>query len=122
MALLTKSEKKLLKQYQNLPEQARQSLVDFCDFLSAQNPISNNQLLPPKDTLRPKDESVVLAMRRLSDTYFMLDKDDILNDASSLMSQHILQGRDSVEVIDELEVLFLKHYNALKELHSEDNK
>jgi len=118
---LTKSEKKLLKQYQNLPDQAQKSLVDFCDFLSAQNPISNNHLLPPKDIPRPESESVVLAMRRLSDTYFMLDKDELLNDASSLMSQHILQGRDSIEVIDELETLFQKFYNDLLENKNKDN-
>ena len=40
----------------------------------------------------------------------MLDKATLLNDTSRLMTEHILQGRDKIEVIDELETLFLQHY------------
>ena len=60
-------------------------------------------------------------MRRLSDTYFMLNKDTLLHEASSLMSQHILQGREAIEVIDELEILFKKFYDELISQHSEEN-
>lgn len=119
---MSRSEKKLLSQYQALPEQAQQSLLDFCNFLSHQyqgerlpDSVTVAEQAQPKDIPRPKDESVVLAMRRLSDTYFMLNKDDLLHKASALMSQHILQGRDAVEVIDDLEVLFLESYNQLVE-------
>lgn len=98
-----------------MPEQAQKSVLDFCDFLYAQNPTSNNEILSPKKIARPDSESVVLAMRRLSDTYYMLNKDDLLHEASGLMSQHILQGKDATEVIDELEVLFEKFYTALVE-------
>ena len=107
---MAKSEKELLELYQALPEQAQKSLLDFCRFLSAENPVSQVEDLTPKEIPRPAKESVVLAMRRLSETYFMLNKDDLLHQASSLMSQHILQGRDAVEVIDELEDLFKTHY------------
>ncbi len=108
---MKKSETKLLKQFRALPEEAQRSVIHFCDFLSSQNPVSEQNIALPKEIIRPDKESVVLAIRRLSDTYFMLDKDNILNEASSLMSQHILQGREAIEVIDELEVLFKKYYD-----------
>ena len=104
-----------------MPEQAQKSVLDFCDFLYAQNPTSNNEILPPKKIARPDSESVVLAMRRLSETYYMLNKDDLLHEASGLMSQHILQGREAVEVIDELEVLFEKFYTTLVEKQTTEN-
>jgi len=116
-----KSETKLLNQFKDLPEESQKSLLDFCDFLSAQNPVSDKTIPPPKDISRPPDESVVLAMRRLSDTYFMLNKDSLLHEASGLMSQHILQGREAVEVIDELEVLFNKFYTELINENSDLN-
>ena len=116
-----KSEAKLIEQFQNLPKEAQKSLSDFCDFLSAQYPVSDKQIPPPKDISRPANESVVLAMRRLSDSYFMLNKDTLLHEASSLMSQHILQGREAVEVIDELEALFKKFYDELIEKNNQLN-
>ncbi len=45
----------------------------------------------------------------------MLDKDKILTETSSLMTQHVVQGRDVVEVIDELELVFERHYDAFRE-------
>lgn len=117
---MSRSEDKLLSLYKALPKQAQNSVLDFCAFLSAQNPIVAIEDSIPKDIPRPEKESVVLAMRRLSDTYFMISKDDLLHKASSLMSQHILQGRDSVEVIDELEILFQEFYNTQLENKNKD--
>ena len=45
----------------------------------------------------------------------MLDKKAMLGETSDLVTQHIIQGRDVVDVIDELETLFIKKYQALKE-------
>jgi len=121
---LTKSEKKLLEQFKALPDEAQKSLLDFCAFLSEQHSSSDTEIAIPKDIPRPDNESVVLAMRRLSETYFMINKDNILHEASSLMSQHILQGREAEEVIDELEELFKKFYEDMasnnKELLDKD--
>ena len=117
---MKKSEAKLLKQFRALPEEAQRSVIHFCDFLSSQHPLTADEIAQPKDITRPSGESVVLAMRRLSETYFMLDKDNILTEASALMSQHILQGREAVEVIDELENLFEKHYDELVEASKTD--
>jgi hypothetical protein len=53
---------------------------------------------------------VVKAIKRLSESYFMLDKDHMINETSALMAQHIMQGRAAAEVIDELEAVFSRHY------------
>ncbi len=122
---MKKSETKLLKQFRALPEDAQRSVIHFCDFLSSQHPVTSSEIPQPKDIARPSSESVVLAMRRLSETYFMLDNDNILTEASALMSQHILQGREAIEVIDELETLFEKYYDELlatAKLDTDDNR
>ena len=45
----------------------------------------------------------------------MINKDKLLDKTSSLVSQNMLQGRDAVTVIDELEIIFKKHYQILIE-------
>jgi hypothetical protein len=45
----------------------------------------------------------------------MLDKTKMLGVTSDLVTQHIVQGRDAAEVIDELERLFEAHYRELKQ-------
>jgi len=52
----------------------------------------------------------VLAIQRLTATYPMLDTAKLLNESSELMSSHILQGREAVGVIDDLESLFGRYY------------
>jgi hypothetical protein len=73
------------------------------------------EIPPPEDIPRPDDEKVVAAVKRLSKTYFMLDKKTMLGVTSDLVTQHILHGREAAEVIDELESLFEQHYLALKQ-------
>jgi hypothetical protein len=43
----------------------------------------------------------------------MLNKDKLLHEAAGLMSEHVMQGRDANVVIDELQILFHRHYEAL---------
>ena len=112
---MTRSEKKLLEQYKALSDEAKKSLLDYSEFLTGKYSVSEPEVATPKNIPRPANESVVLAMRRLSETYYMLNKDNLLHEASSLMSQHILQGRDAVEVIDELEELFKKFYDEISD-------
>jgi hypothetical protein len=69
---------------------------------------------PPEAIPRPDDEKVVAAVKRLSKTYYMLDKKTMLGVTSDLVTQHILHGREAVEVIDELESLFEQQYRQLK--------
>jgi hypothetical protein len=50
----------------------------------------------------------------------MLDKSKLLTDTSGLVTQHIMQGRPHVEVIDELEVIFTRHYQLWSEQYDQD--
>ena len=77
-------------------------------------PAEPRELPEPRDIPRPDSEKVVAAIKRLSQTYFMLDKSKMLGYTSDLMTQHIIHGRDGVEVIDELELVFLREYEKLK--------
>jgi len=105
------------------------AVTSFAEFLSSRGgslPVPVPVVSPPEPVLpveipepesipRPEDEKVVAAVKRLSKTYFMLDKKAMLGETSDLVTQHIIQGRDVVEVIDELETLFNLKYQSLKD-------
>jgi hypothetical protein len=98
-----------------LPEAEQQTLLQFAEFLLARVPASEPEPLPePKPLPRPAEESVIKAMRRLSETYYMLERGRLLNETSALMAQHVLQGRPAVEVIDELEAMFAAQYERVR--------
>ena len=106
------AEKQLLAAFQRLDGQDRQALLAFADFLVARSdtatagePVAALQPEP-----RPAGESVVMAIKRLTRTYPMLDRRKLMGPTSLLMSQHALQGRAGADVIDELEVVFERHY------------
>lgn len=107
------SGKRLLKIFKLLPEQDQKTLLDLADFLQSRVSPPTEGIPEPKLTPRPQQESVVKAIRRLSTSYFMLDKTIMLNETSTLMSQHVMQGRPAPEVIDNLETLFKEQYQQL---------
>lgn len=96
--------------FEDLPEDAQATLLDFAEFLAGRHPPSREAMGEPEDIPRPARESVVKAIKRLSATYPMLDRSRMLNETSALMSQHIMQGRSAGEVIDDLEALFRREY------------
>ena len=116
-----KSTKKLLAYYRELPDEVAQQLLDFAEFLASRYKVEVKEITLPEEISRPENESVVIAVKRLSATYPMLDKDKLLNDTASLMTQHMIQGRDAVEIIDELEVIFRKEYEILIEELKQEN-
>lgn len=88
----------------------------FAEFLNQTESHPPEQFAEPGIIPRPDDESVIKAIKRLSDSYPMLDKNKLFRQTSSLMTQHVMQGRDQKEVIDELEALFKNQYeDYLKE-------
>ncbi len=110
--MLSKTEKHLLDLLRELPEERAEELVEFAKFLHERH--SGEREIPQRvDIPRPSEESVVRAIKRLRATYPMLDPARLLNETTALMSQHLTQGRDRVEVIDELEILFRSHYERL---------
>ena len=112
---MKKSTKKLLAFYSELPDEAAQQLLDFSEFLASRYSTDLVEIPSPENIPRPEQESVVIAVKRLSATYPMINKDKLLDETSSLVSQNMLQGRGAVEVIDELEIVFKKHYEILIE-------
>jgi hypothetical protein len=108
----------LAQLYRGLDAQAQQSLSDYARFL--ETTARANRPAPPSEPLsipRPQKESVVGALKRLRQTYPMLDAGrTLLDQASSLMTQHLVHGRNAVDVIDELEGLFVEHFQRWDEI------
>nr|WP_206171763.1 hypothetical protein [Thiorhodococcus mannitoliphagus] len=110
-------ERRLIKRFRKLTEADRHTLLAFADFLAQREaPAPTMPKVPqePTPAPRPENESVVGAIKRLSKTYEMLERDALLNETSALMSAHVLQGRGAPEVIDELEAVFARHYSEYR--------
>jgi hypothetical protein len=108
---------RLAEIWAQLDEAQRRSLLDFAEFLLARNgaagdaaDLGSDTPLEPAHHPRPETESVVAAVKRLSRTYHMLDRQRLFSKTSELMSAHILQGREADVVIDELEEVFQEFY------------
>lgn len=114
-------QQRLLRLYRQLSKAGQRSLLDFAEFL-VQRQDANDEATEadagparePLDIPRPASETVIAAIRRLSRTFPMLDKDEILHEASALMTAHVMQGRSAAEVIDDLEAVFRRHYERVK--------
>ncbi len=108
-------EKRLAEIYGRLPEAERKTLMDFAEFLESRCQPAEAVSLEPREIPRPEDETVVAALKRLRETYHMLDHSKMLHEASSLMAQHMMQGRPAEEVIDELEEVFRRDFDKFLE-------
>lgn len=112
-------QQRLLKLFKTLADVDRQQLLSFAEFLvfraqhadTAPEADSDAQVTQPLDIPRPASESVVAAIRRLSRTFPMLDREPLLHETSALMTAHVMQGRAAADVIDELEQVFQRHYD-----------
>lgn len=112
---MTGDERRLLAVFRGLNEAGRAGLLDYAAFLAQR--AENLAPAPPTEPLhlpRPEKETVIAAIRRLTATYPMLDKDKLFSGTSSLLMQHTLQGHPAPEVIDELENLFRSEYERTK--------
>ncbi len=112
-------ERRLLKAFAGLTPEQQATVADFAEFLAARGAgeEADAEPAPPAEPVpipRPEKESVVAAIKRLTATYPMLERSAMLNETSSLMTQHVVQGRPAREVIDDLEALFRRHYDALR--------
>ncbi len=114
MSRLNLRENKLLELFRRLGRGEQDSLLDFAEFLSARCVDHTPSVTEPLNIPRPDNESVVSAMKRLTNTYPMLETKDLFTQASSLMTQHIMRGREAIEVIDELEQLFREQYEKIR--------
>lgn len=116
---LTPDQQKLVRLYRKLNAEDRATLLSFAAFLgqragretaslTATPPTAEPERIP-----RPAEETVIAAIRRLTATYPMVDRDVLLHETADLMSAHVLQARAADDVIDELEAVFRRHYERV---------
>ena len=108
------SQKRLTKIFAALSDQDKAALLAFAEFLKTRaaetKPEADGPPPEPRSIPRPREESVVGAIKRLSETYYMLDRSTLLNETSSLMTSHVMQGREAAKVIDDLETMFARQF------------
>jgi hypothetical protein len=104
------SQQRLQQIFKQLSPEQQKTLLAFAEFLQTQTAEKPSPPAKPILKPRPADESVLAAIKRLSQSYPMLDKALLLNDTSRLMTEHLMHGRDKIEIIDELEDVFSRHY------------
>jgi hypothetical protein len=103
-------EARLVELYGRLDERDGTMLLEFAEFLAARAaPAASARVL----TLRPGHETVLQAVRRLNGSYPMLDRARLLRPVGDLLSQHLVDGRDAIVVIDELEALYAAAFRDL---------
>ena len=110
---IIKQSRNLVELYESLDDERKSSLCDFADFLLAKAGPVSKEVPPPDDIDRPDSETVVGAVKRLKLKYHMIDSMSVFSAASSLMTDHMVKGRDAIEVIDEMEALFEEAYNKM---------
>jgi len=108
-----KSSDALIDLYESMDDERKRSLCDFADFLYAKADPISKEIPAPEDVPRPEKETVVGAVKRLKAKYHMVESMSVFSAASALMTDHMVKGRDVVEVIDEMEVLFEEAYDKL---------
>jgi len=118
---MASAEQQLTEFFRQLTAADQLTVLTFAEFLAARSSpgrvaVSRKAVVIPEPEMieRPAGESVVAALKRLSKTYHMLDKTEMLRATSDLVATNLMQGTDTVEVIDELEVIFQSHYKKLK--------
>jgi len=108
-------EKKLLNFFAGLDDERKKSLLEYAEFLYERTEKIDAPLAEPEIIPRPEIETVVGAIKRLSASYVMLDKQHMLHEISGLMAQHMMQGRAAKDVIDDIEQVFQHQYKQVLE-------
>ena len=118
---MASAEQQLTAFFRQLTADDQLTLLRFAEFLAGcSSPgvvaVSREPVVvaEPEVIERPAGESVVAALKRLSKTYPMLDKTEMLSATSDLVAANIMQGTDAVEVVDQLEDIFRGLYEKLK--------
>ncbi|HGG58665.1 MAG TPA: Crp/Fnr family transcriptional regulator [Gammaproteobacteria bacterium] len=114
-----KQSAELVKLFEQLDAPSRRSLLDYAQWLAERGGRRTDEAEPdaptrPLDIPRPESESVIKAIKRLSATYPMIDRGKLFNQTSTLMTQHVMQGREAADIIDELEALFRAEFEKLE--------
>ena len=105
--------KNLLNIFETLDAERQSSLLLYAEFLQSKGGLVTKEVGDPEEIPRPESETVVGAIKRLKQTYPMVESMTVFSAASSLMTDHMVKGRDANEVIDEMEKLFDDYYRQL---------
>ena len=105
--------KALVDLFNTLDSEQQQSLFDFAEFLQSRGGTARPDIAEPVDIPRAENETVVGAIKRLKQSYPMIDSMEVFTVASNLMTDHMVKGRDAEEVIDEIEALFEDTYKKI---------
>lgn len=116
--------KKLLRLFRGLSDKRQQALMEYAEFLAGRDEAKGLNTVPqePLSIPRPEQESVVKAIQRLMASYPMLDRSKLLHETSAQMTRHLVHGVPAVEVIDELEIIFRRHYETRLEADSKETQ
>lgn len=106
----------LLAAFEQLDVSRQDRLLEFAATLGKDDDATVPVVMCPEP--RPADESVVAAIRRLTRVYPAAERRRLMGPVSMLMAQHVLHGRATVEIIDELELVFERQH--LKAARSDD--
>lgn len=114
---MSSDDTKLQRLFGELTDDDRITVLSFVEYLHnrQQRVVVALPLQLPLEIPRIADESVPAALKRLRQTYPMLDASDLLAEASDLLSQYLMLGRAAPDVIDEMESLFLRHYHHYRD-------
>ena len=103
----------LAELFNSLDRERQDSLFDYAEFLQSKGGTVKPEVGEPIEIPRPDSETVVGAIKRMKQSYPMIDSMEVFSVASSLMTDHMVKGRDAQEVINEIESLFEQTYKKL---------
>lgn len=113
---MTRGERELLEAFRRLGAQEQRTLIAFAQFLAARSGAGAAEMAhEPLPIERPREETVLMAVKRLTRTYPMLDRRKLLAETSQFIAEYAIGGRAASEVIDDLEALFERHYRRMKD-------
>ena len=115
------TEKHLLQLFSQLAAGDQATLLAFAEFLYGRGSFGETMaaaepvvIEEPGQIERPAEESIVGCLKRLSNSYPMLDKNVMLRATSELVATSLMKGGDTVVAIDELEEIFRIQYEQLR--------
>ncbi len=103
----------LAELFDTLDDERKASLFDYAEFLQSKGGLVSREIGEPVGIPRPDEETVVGAIKRLKQTYPMIESRTVFTSASTLMTEHMVNGRNVVEVIDEMQILFKESFEEL---------
>lgn len=108
---MKEDEQKLLAIFEGLAPAQQDKLIEFAEFLAVGDAGADKSIAADLTMMpRPREETVTMAIRRLVNSYPMLDRRRLMGEASQVLAEHALHDRPAPEVIDELEVVFARHF------------